>query len=484
MKKTFFKLVGILFISLVSLSCSLITDNYGNIDFYLPEIEQNSRNAITLKSVNSHKFVVTLETTNGRLIRKEILPPKARVVLDNVPLGTYLLSLKYEDNVIILKGSKLVTVKRGVNNPIDITVSYTIKKPIVDDNINKPETQPENNNGNEGNAQPSLPDNEKPDTQLPEVKPEDSNTEGNNQNTPETDNGGTTQPPFEGNGNEGDTQPSIPNPEDKPDSGNGEITPPTEGEFPESKPDENQPMEYVTYYVDGINGNDLNDGLSFDKPFKTVSKASSCIQLDGDYLIEVRGTVTENRLIEFAKNANVKIKGTNNKESKIIRSSGSDLMVVGTSNGKDKNNNLISVCPTVTLENITIQANTTERGILVYYGSLHLGEGVIVQGASKVGVQGHVGTGSQLYVGGNASIVKKINLHGNGFITVEKTITSKSPITLNLLKNDGKTPNYATANHQVVKAINDVILENEVSNFKLGNKNFVLSANGTVTKKK
>ena len=530
MGKTLFKSLISIIICSLTLSCTMLTNDYGSIDFYLPEIQSNntrSRASIDLTIRADYNFLVTLKTMDGVTVKKEIKQPNSKVSLRNIKQGQYILNLYYEDPKFIVHGYKDVYVIAGRNNSFTVELSLEEKtvpqnpeiKPETPEELPKPDTQlpdsskpnnPDSNNGHQEDNHTPLPDVDDGNTpSLPDVeeKPEDNTLP----ETPEVDNGNgeNTQPgggdnttpiepeqpqpevPEENNENGEDTQTPNPSPEEngnnkplEPDTHtpeNGDTTKPDPQE--PSIPDVEVPqIEYVSYFVDGTNGNDWNnDGLSEAKPFKSVKMAVSKFTNDNNYIVNVKGTVTETELIDVNKNVNVIIRGDDSGTAKIVRNSGSDVMVVGTSNGKDKNNTNILVRPTVTLENITIQGNTTARAILVYYGELHLKDGVNVLGKAPVGIQSHVGDGSKVYLGGTAKVQKKINIVGNGFITIESALSGASPnATLNLLTSSNQG-NWNTS-HQVVKATNDVFLATEVVKLKLGNKNYTLASDGKIAK--
>lgn len=244
----------------------------------------------------------------------------------------------------------------------------------------------------------------------------------------------------------------------------------------------------ICYYVNGSNGNDSNSGLGYGKPVKTVSKAINLIQKSGKsgpFIINVAGTVTETGLIEITKNIDVTIMGEYDGSSKIVRNNGSDFIVVGTSNGKDKSNDQVYVHPTVSLENITIEHNGKDavRGALVYFGTLNIKDGTVFTGKALTGVQNHVGKEGKINLSGKININNGINLVADSFITVTDSVhvENGSQINIKLIKQNG-IDNIANVQHQVVKASDGVVLSNEIGNFKLDNTGYNLSTDGFVVK--
>lgn len=446
MWKTLFKSVISVVICSLALSCSMITDSYGDIVFKLPNIDNyetylESREILKRNNTNDNSFIVTLRKKNGPIVKKEELPPNSSVYFHKIKNGYYIISLSYEDDNLIAEGSSELYVFAGRNNLVDIDISYIEKTPHPDIN-------------------------DESDTQTPEI-PNTDNGESNTSPSPDTD-----------NDKDSNTKPDIEHPNIKPE----ENSPSKPNEI---IPEPNSPIERITYYVDGTKGDDSKfDGTSIDSPLRTVSNAISKMSEGENYIVEVKGTIAEKNLINVNKNINLIIRGASDGTSKIIKSSGSDFLVVGTSNGKAINDNQKLVRPTVKLENVTIQADTTKRALLVYYGTLQLGDGVIVKGSASTSVQLHVGDGSLLYIGGSLNLSKPINMVGSACVTIDKPLVqTTSPIILNLYKYDGKTPNYDTK-RKVLKSEGDVVLIDEISKIQLGNKNYTFDDNGMIIRKK
>lgn len=117
-----FLILNILCIS--SISCSLMLNGTGNVQFKLPVIQDNNNEGLTRISENNYvDFDIVLKTSNGKIAYNESHGAGEVVVIDNLPLGKYELTLEAVTHSSIVKGRENVYVKSG--NGSNVTVNLT-----------------------------------------------------------------------------------------------------------------------------------------------------------------------------------------------------------------------------------------------------------------------------------------------------------------------------------------------------------------------
>ena len=132
MRFNFKRLSNLLFVSILcilSVSCSLLINGTGNIQFKLPPIEQSCiDDGIAVASANnSTDFNIILKNSQGRHIYNEVHEPNSVVYIDNIPIGKYEISLEAVTHTDIYSGKENVNVKSGKGTAVNIKLN---KNPI------------------------------------------------------------------------------------------------------------------------------------------------------------------------------------------------------------------------------------------------------------------------------------------------------------------------------------------------------------------
>ena len=150
MKRTFFRSCFIIFLCLLTLSCSFAVKTTGDIEFALPNLGLSR----AVYSTEKPKFKVSLVTPNDRYLYNEEHEAGSIVYIPRVPYGDYTLSLKCNVRNDVIEGSENVSVRTGKNTVVNIQ----LKRRQASDELEKPDVPAEGNGDNSENQEPENPE--------------------------------------------------------------------------------------------------------------------------------------------------------------------------------------------------------------------------------------------------------------------------------------------------------------------------------------
>lgn len=155
-------------ICLLSISCSFVPNDSGNIKFNLPYIQYSNTSNYSSRSAisnggNKTQFKIILTNSFGRVVYEEYHDAGTMVYIDNIVAGKYEISMEAVTHSDIYEGREHVHVKPGKGSEVQVRLS---KNPINSEleNNNSDTVIPEDDNHE--NVQPDV------DTEEPEIKPE------------------------------------------------------------------------------------------------------------------------------------------------------------------------------------------------------------------------------------------------------------------------------------------------------------------------
>lgn len=115
----------VIILCVLSVSCSLLINGTGNIQFKLPSIEQSCKDdGIALFSANnSTEFNIVIKNSNGKNVYNEVHKPNSFVCIDDIPIGKYEISLEAVTNTDAYRGKENVNVKAGKGTAVNIKLN-------------------------------------------------------------------------------------------------------------------------------------------------------------------------------------------------------------------------------------------------------------------------------------------------------------------------------------------------------------------------